>query len=125
MSHPSRCDVPQVGAWYVLPEGAVLPNGLDAGMVLSLPLSAYIATVQARTHEQGTEPPAALSTPIQRALQRASKGLHQVDIRAMRQRVYELQAEGQTDDQIVIAINRGEVAGELDGEGAVSTSGGE
>lgn len=110
MTERERCDIPQVGTYYVVPDGAVLPDGLDPRRVFRFPVAAYCATVTARTDVDPAADAPRWAQPLALAFRKAAKGLHKLDVRAMRDRVYEWQAEGVSDDDIVLRLNRGALA---------------
>ena len=104
-----RCDIPRVGEFYVVPDGATLPDGFD-GRVFRFPVAAYCATVTARADVEPSVEAPRWSAPLQNAFRKASRGLAKLDVRAMREQVYAWQAENVSEDEIVLRLNRGAVA---------------
>lgn len=108
MSTPDRCDVPEIGEYVILPANVVLPEGF-ARKVITFPIEAYCATVAARGGDAPlAEPTDEYSPALRKAMRTNAKGLHKVDVRAMHAAVAELKADGKSDDEIVLRLNRGE-----------------
>lgn len=105
-----RCDIPQVGDCIIVPDGATVPPSVDPAKVFRFPVSAYNATVMSRFDTEPAGAAAAWSQPLSNAFRKAAKGLHKTDVRAMRQKVHEWLAEGVSEDDIVLRLNRGAIS---------------